>query len=136
MSLTLTTHDTGFDDPDAATIAKVLASLDGGRHVLATLGRSELTYLQASGSVQAGFALEYQDGSLDRHYQSRAAALPLDEVTDIFQKYARRDDSWRAAVEWEHVPFVPPKTPWFSTWVGYILILVTVIALIWLWRGP
>ena len=59
MGLTLTTHDTRFYDPDAATIAKVLASLDGGRHVLATLGRSELTYLQASGSVPTGFVLEY-----------------------------------------------------------------------------
>ena len=136
MSLTLTTHDTGFDDPDAATIAKVLASLDGGRHVLATLGHSELTYLQASGSVHTGFALEYQEGSLDRHYKSRAAALPLDEVTDIFQKYARRDESWRPSVEWEHVPFVPPTIPWFSTWVGYLLVLATVIVLIWLWRGP
>ena len=136
MSLTLTTHDTGFADPDAATIAKVLASLDGGRHVLATLGHSELMYLQASGSVQTGLALEYQEGSLDRHYRSRAAVLPLDAVTDIFQKYARHDESWRAAVEWEHARFVPPKTLWFSTWVGYILILVTVIALIWLWRGP
>ena len=136
MSLTLTTHDTGFDDPDAATIARVLASLYGGRHVLATLGRSELTYLQASGSVQTGFTLEYQDGSLDRHYKSPAATLPLGDVTDIFQTYARRDESWRRAVEWEHVPFVPPKTPWFSTWVGYILILLAVIALVWLWRGP
>ena len=49
MALTLTTHDTGFEEPDEPTIAKVLASLDGGRHVLATLGHSEVTYLQAHG---------------------------------------------------------------------------------------
>ena len=135
MGLTLTTHDTGFDEPDPATIAKVLASLDGGRHVLATLGRSELTYIQVAGSVQTGFALEYQEGSLARHYRSRPANLPLETVTEVFQRYARGDGSWRQGVEWEHAPYVPPKIPWYSTWVGYIVILLIVIALIWLWRG-
>ncbi|HEV8437084.1 MAG TPA: hypothetical protein VGT40_03225 [Methylomirabilota bacterium] len=135
MGLTLTTHDTGFADPDPRTIAKVLAALDGGRHVLATLGGSELTYVQASGSVQAGFDLEYQEGSLDRHYRSRAAAIPLEQVTEVFQQYARGDESWRHQLEWEHVPYLPKTVPWFSTWIGYIIVLLIVIALVWIWRG-
>ncbi len=134
MGLTLTTHDTGFDDPDSATIARVLASLDGGRHVLATLAESGQAYVQASGSVQTGFVVEYQEGSLDRHHRSRSRTLPLATVTDIFQRYARSDASWRQAVEWEHVPYVPVKIPWYNTWVGYSLILLTVIILLWLWR--
>ncbi len=134
MGLTLTTHDTGFDEPDSATIARVLASLDGGRHVLASLGESELRYVQASGSVQTGFVLEFQEGSLSRHHRSRSTDLPLATVTDVFQRYARGDESWRLTVEWEHVPYVPAKIPWYSTWVGYGLILLIVIALFWLWR--
>ena len=136
MSLTLTTHDTGFDDPDAPTIAAVLASLDGSGRVLATLGRSHLTYLQASGSSRAGFVLEYQEDSLDQHYCSRAADVSLEHATAMFQQYARGDDSWRQGTAWEHVPFVPKKIPWFSTWVGYLAILALVIALIWYWRRP
>jgi hypothetical protein len=54
MSPTLTTHDTRFDNPDPATIAKVLAGLDGDRHPLATLGDSDLTHSQASGGVDSG----------------------------------------------------------------------------------
>ena len=92
MALTLTTHDTRFDQLDDATIAKVLASLDGGRNVLATLERSELTYLQAEGGVREGFVLEYQDGSLDQRFRSRDHALPLAQVTEIFQTYARGED--------------------------------------------
>ncbi len=134
MGLTLTTHDTGFDDPDPTTIAKVLASLDGGRHVLATLGHSELTYIQVAGSVQTGFALEYQEGSLARHYRSRPANLPLETVTQIFQRYARGDGSWGQGVEWEHLPYVPPKVPWFNTWAGYSIILAIIIILIFLWH--
>ncbi len=136
MSLTLTTHDTRFDDPDAATIAKVLSLLDGELHVLATLAHSELTYLQASGSVPVGFALEHQEGSLDRHYRSRTPILSLGLVTDIFQKYARGDESWRDGAEWEHVAFVPPKIPWFSTWVGLAILLLIVISLIWFLHDP
>lgn len=134
MGLTLTTHDAGFDEPDSATIARVLASLDGVRHVLATLGESELVYVQASGSVQAGFTLEYQEGSLDRHHRSRSTSLPLATVTDVFQRYARGDAAWRQAVEWEYVPYVPAKIRWYSTWIGYSLILLAVITLIWFWH--
>jgi len=135
MSLTLTTHDTRFDDPDAATIAKILGSLDGDHHVLVTLGRSELTYVQASGSVETGLAVEYQEGSLDRHYQSGVPMLPLETVIDIFQRYAHGDESWRERVPWEHVPYLPPTIPWYSTWIGYSLILLIVVILVWLWRG-
>ena len=134
MSLTLTTHDTGYADPDAATIAKVLASLDGGQNVLATLG-SDLTYVQASGSVRSGFALEYQEGALDAHHQSRASDLALERVTEIFQRYAVGDASWREGIEWDLVPYAEKKIPWYSTWVGYTIILLIVIALVWLLRG-
>jgi len=136
MSLTLTTHDTAFDDPDPETVAKILASLDGDRQVLATLARSELTYVQVSGSVQTGFVLEYQEGSLDQHHRSRVVNLPLDRVTDVFQRYARGDGSWRQGVHWEHVPYVPAMTSWSGTWIGFAVILALLIAIIWYLRGP
>ena len=41
MDLMLSTHDTGYERPDGPMIAKVLASLDGGRNVVATLGTSD-----------------------------------------------------------------------------------------------
>ena len=135
MSVTLTTHDTRFDDLDDATIAKVLGTLDGGRNVLATLERSELTYLQAEGGTMRGFSLEYQDGSLDRRYRSREQALPLRQVTDIFQAYARGDERWREGLTWQHVPFVPEPTSWISTWWAYVAAILTVAGLIWWWRG-
>jgi len=135
MSATLTTHDTRFDDPDSATIAKILAELDGDRHVLVTLGESDLTYLQVTGGGPMGLALEFQEGSLDQHYRSTNPDLPLALVTDLFQRYARGDQSWREEVEWVHVPYVPHRVPWHSTWVGYIVILGIVATLIWLWRG-
>jgi hypothetical protein len=136
MGLTLTTHDRGFQAPDDATIGRVLASLDGGVHVLATLGESETTYLEATGSAQAGFCLEYQEGSLDRHYRSKSPTLPLRQVTEVFQKYARGDASWRRSVEWERVVAPRRSVPWSETWVGLAVLLLLVIALVWWWRSP
>jgi len=135
MSLTLTTHDTRFDDPDAATIASVLGGLDGRLNVMATLAHSERRYLQATGSAAAGLALEYQEDSLDRHFRSRGPVLALGPATEVFDKYARGDESWRQAVEWERVPFVPVRIPWYSTWIGLTVILLVLVILIWLWRG-
>lgn len=135
MALTLTTHDTRFDQLDDATIAKVLASLDGGRNVLATLERADMTYLQAEGSVQGGFLLEYQDGSIERRYRSRERGLPLVQVTEMFQAYARGATDWGHGLVWDHVPFVPPPTPWFSTWWAYVAAILAVTALTWWLRG-
>jgi hypothetical protein len=135
MSVTLTTHDTRFDQVDDATIAKVLGSLDGGRNVIATLERSEVTYLQAEGDTTRGFTLEYQDGSLDHRYRSREQALPLGQVTEVFHAYARGDERWRDGLTWQHVPFVPPPTSWISTWWAYVAAILAVAAFMWWLRG-
>ena len=107
MALTLTTHDTRFDQLDDATIAKVLASLDGSRNVLATL----------------------------RRFRSRDQAVPLAQVTEIFQTYARGEATWRAGLAWEPVPIIPPATAWYSTWWAYGGAILAAAGLIWWWRG-
>ena len=135
MELLLSTHDTGYERPDGPTIAKVLASLDGGRNVVATLGTSDATYVQATGAVQTGFGLDLQEGSLERRYRTRDRALPLGWVTEAFQRYAQGDTSWRDAVEWEQERVVVPKASWTNSWVAYIVLLVGVATLIWLWHA-
>ncbi|HEU4438394.1 MAG TPA: hypothetical protein VFT36_04060 [Methylomirabilota bacterium] len=135
MELLLSTHDTGYERPDGPTIAKVLASLDGGRNVVATLGTSDATYVQATGAVQTGFGLDLQEGSLERRYRTRDRTLPLAWVTEAFQRYAHGDTSWRDAVEWEQERVVVPKASWTNSWVAYIVLLVGVATLIWLWHA-
>jgi len=135
MDLLLSTHDTGYERPDGPTIAKVLASLDGGRHVLATLGTSDSAYLQASGSVQTGFGLDLQEGSLQRRFRTRDRALPLAWVTEAFQRYAQGDLAWRDAVEWEQDRVEVPRESWANGWAAYIAMLVGVAAAMWLWHA-
>ena len=135
MDLMLSTHDTGYERPDGPTIAKVLASLDGGRNVVATLGTSDSTYLQASGSVQTGFGLDLQEGSLERRFRTRDRALPLPWVTEVFQRYAAGDQGWRESVEWERDRIAVPKDSWTNSWAAYIGLLVGAAAALWLWHA-
>jgi len=135
VDLLLSTHDTGYERPDGPTIAKVLASLDGGRNVVATLGTSDATYLQATGAVQTGFGLDLQEGSLDQRHRTRDRALPLAWVTEAFQRYAQGDMSWRDTVEWEQERIVVPPASWTNSWAAYIVLLVGVATLIWLWHA-
>jgi hypothetical protein len=139
MELLLSTHDTGYERPDGPTIAKVLATLDGGRNVVATLGTSDATYLQASGSVQTGFGLDLQEGSLARRFRTRDRALPLAWVTEAFQRYATGDLSWRDAVAWEQEHIDVPRESWLTSWPAYIALLVGVSVAMWFlhswWAG-
>ena len=133
--LLLSTHDTGYERPDGPTIAKVLASLDGGRNVQATLGTSDSTYLQATGSVETGFGLDLQEGSLERRYRTRDRALPLAWVTEVFQRYARADMGWRDQVEWEQERIVLPRETWTNSWWAYIVMMVAAAGGIWAWHA-
>jgi hypothetical protein len=134
VDLTLSTHDTGYERPDGPAIAKVLASLDGGRNVLATLGISDSTYLQATGSVQTGFGLDLQEGSLERRFRTRDRTLPLTWVTEAFQRYAAGDLAWRETVEWEQERIVVPEASWTESWTVYIAVLIGVATAVWLWH--
>jgi hypothetical protein len=133
--LLLSTHDTGYERPDGPTIAKVLASLDGGRNVQATLGTSDSAYLQATGSVETGFGLDLQEGSLERRYRTRDRALPLAWVTETFQRYAVGDLGWRDQVEWEPERIVLPRETWANSWWAYIGLMVAVAGAIWGWHA-
>jgi hypothetical protein len=139
MDLLLSTHDTGYERPDGPTIAKVLASLDGGRNVLATHGTSDLSYLQAIGSVQTGFGLDLQEGSLARRFRTRDRALPLAWVTEAFQRYANGDLAWRETVAWEQEHIHVPRETWMNSWAAYIALLVAVATAMWFlhtwWAG-
>jgi len=135
MSLTLSTLDHAFAEPDAETVMGTLAGLDGKRNLIATLAREESTYLQATGSAAAGLTLTYQDGSLKQRYRSLDKTLPLSRVTDAFHQYLRGDDSWRANFQWEWDEEKLEVTNWYESWWFYIGALVAIIAIFVWWRG-
>jgi hypothetical protein len=134
MPVTLNTLDHAYDEPDAATVAKTLADLDGRRNLVATLARGEATYLQATGSAAAGLVLLYQEGSLQHRYRT-TEKLPLARVTEAFQRYLRGDGAWREGIRWEEDEEKLEVTTWYESWWFYIGALVAVIGVFIWWRG-
>lgn len=91
---------TVLEDPSDSDIARALASTARGDNSFAILSHSEMTYLQACEGSRPGLVLEYQEGSLTEHYRSIDEAIPLEQVTRTFQKYAKSDESWLDAATW------------------------------------
>jgi hypothetical protein len=59
--------------------------------------------LQQTG--QPEYNLEYQDGSLVKHYRATDKLMTLDQVLSAFLKYMRGDPSWRTDFGWEKMEF-------------------------------
>jgi hypothetical protein len=63
----------------------------------AILSASPDTYIQCAeqNSPPHGHVLEYQDGSLQKHYRAADGPITLDRVLSAFVKYLHGDPSWR-----------------------------------------
>ena len=55
--------------------------------------------MQVAGSVAEGYCLEYQEGSIDKHYRC-LDQLTTNEVVEAFQSYRERDDFWKTKFQW------------------------------------
>lgn len=101
--MTLTLSDgPAIENPSAEEIESALREMEetGGEFVI--LDRSELDYMQAAGEG-GEYGLEYQEGSLDRHY--RVENVTLEAVIEAFQQYARGEDAaWKSRFAWQHLP--------------------------------
>lgn len=84
----------------AERIERAIRSLTGDGDSFAILAKSELSYIQTSGSPSVGFVLEYQDGSIEEHYSCTSHDLDVKQVLDAFQRFFAGDARWRTDLEW------------------------------------
>jgi hypothetical protein len=61
------------------------------------------TYIQCAEKKEPpyDYALEYQDGALDRHYEAVDGPVTVERVTAAFLKFLWRDSSWRSDFRWK-----------------------------------
>jgi hypothetical protein len=90
-----------IDNPSSNDIERALRAMEVDQNEFAILERGELDYMQtAGGSDNNLYALEYQESSLDRHYQTDP--MPLSSVIEAFQQYARGEDAaWKSRFGWK-----------------------------------
>ena len=89
---------TVVDDP---TEAEIRETIEG--EGFAILGDDPMTYIQCATDEEtpAAYILEYQDGSLKRHFRAVDDPITLDRVISAFTRYLRKDASWKADFKWE-----------------------------------
>ena len=94
-----------------ATEADILSSVEG--EDFAILGGDPDTYIQCAEQSEPPYEyiLEYQEGSLERHYRAADGPVTLDRVIAAFIKYLRRDSSWRSDFRWERITLSAPVDP-------------------------
>ncbi len=93
--------DRTIDNPSDSEIRRTLETLGTQPDSYIILEQDQMTYLQAAGDPATGFVLEYQEGSTDRHFQSRKTDLPLDVVAEAFSQYRQGIPDWRVRIEFE-----------------------------------
>jgi hypothetical protein len=95
--------DDPIDNPTREQVDLGLQGLEPSDRTFAILARDDNSYIQTAVDDDGGtFVLEYQDGSLDRHYRA-ARPLPLQDVTRAFRSYLLGDGAWRSGYDWEQL---------------------------------
>ncbi len=93
-----------IDEPKPGQLLAALAALpEGSDGSYAILTAEDHYFVQALGSYSGGFTLEYQDGSLDKHFQCENTRLDFETVVKAFQSYARRDPHWKSNLDWKRI---------------------------------
>jgi DnaJ-domain-containing protein 1 len=94
--------DRTIKSPTVNDIREIVPSLGETENHFAILQKDEMTYLQTSNWKSLGYILEYQDGSLRRHYE--ASLNPTaDQVEQAFIWYLKDDKRWLSAFIWKKI---------------------------------
>jgi hypothetical protein len=110
MPLTLSVDRNRIEGVDSTDIAHAFESLDrrsGGAFTgpglsMIILERDAAHLLMATGTYAAGFVLSHHDGDPEYEYNSDMnQPVTVEEVTKIFQAYARGEDWGQSKFKWE-----------------------------------
>lgn len=93
-----------LQEPSLPHIREAIEGFRKDSDSFAILAKSRLTYMQATGSKQEGYDLEYQEGSIDEHYECMNE-LTQEDVIAALQAYRVGDGGWKSKFEWEKKEF-------------------------------
>lgn len=97
----------GIKNPTESDIRQVIGAIAKGEQDLAILIKDddENTYIQTADGGRGRLLLEYQDGSIDRHYGAMNRDLTTEQVIDTFLAYMRGESDWKNQFAWEKMNF-------------------------------
>lgn len=97
-------NEANLTNPDAVAIRKAIRDLDRNgaaksAFVILSKGASGLTYMQAFRHDADSWAIEYQHGHLDEHYEGNVLVSASQLETKMIA-YLHAEDSWHSGMEW------------------------------------
>lgn len=78
-----------------------MSASDDDPFLILETGADGMTYLQAMLEENSLWTVEFQDGSLQQHFQ--ASDVSREKTTDMFLAFAGGDEAWRTSVEWRQI---------------------------------
>lgn len=90
-----------LSEPTSEQIVNAIRSLPGGDDSFVVLARSDHFFVQAAGSREEGYHLEYKELDDSRHFEATGKSPSEEELVQLFLAYARGDDSWKQQHQWE-----------------------------------
>ncbi len=93
-------NGTVIEQPSEDDIQGALSSLGDRGNGFAILSQGVMTYVQALGSRDEGYHLEYQEDDTQHHFRV-PELVPHDQVVSVFKRYAKGDASWKEELAWE-----------------------------------
>lgn len=87
-------------NPTPGDLLRGLQELDSEADALMVLTSGASSFLQASGGLDAGFNLAYQDASPDQCYRAAQENLALKDTLALFVAYLKREPDWELTLDW------------------------------------
>ena len=89
--------------PTAELLRDTVMSLDVSGDAYLILSAPDGRFMQCSGDQRVGFHLEYQDGSVDEHYQAVRGDLEAETIIVKLAQYAEGNSAWKDGIEWKRI---------------------------------
>jgi len=94
--------NTVINDPTHSQVEKVIRSLRTSGRSFAILEKQPGYYMQTVKNDDGSFTVEYQDGSLEQHFES-SYYIYVDEVIEILLQYLDGCTNWKSRHVWKQI---------------------------------
>ncbi len=113
---------------DEALIIRSLQALDSEDDSFLILSKDGMSYIQTCRESDGHYVLEYQEGSLEEHYECADEMLNFEKVSMAFSSYLNGTDEWKTSLKWQ--PLGSSSESHGATRPVKLLVLVVVVAII------
>ncbi len=113
---------------DEALITSSLQALNSDDDSFLILSKDEMSYIQTCKTSDGRYVLEYQEGSLEEHYECADEMLNFQKVLMAFTSYLNGADEWKTSLRWQ--PLGSSSESHGATRPVKLLVLVVVVSII------